>query len=78
MAIYVYNLWLPLGTTHPRQYYTVFWLYGGFMLADVVADALILECSQVGEDSKIRDGCGRTELRKSRGVAMGALAGSCL
>ena len=47
------------------------------MLADVVADALILECSQVGEDSQNK-GRMRTHAYYVRavGMAVGALAGS--
>ena len=75
------NLWLAiLGTPDSTAILLLSFGYtAGFMLADVVADALILECSQVGEDSQNK-GRMRTHAYYVRavGMAVGALAGSCL
>ena len=75
------NLWLAiLGTPDSTAILLLSFGYtAGFMLADVVADALILECSQVGEDATNK-GRMRTHAYYVRavGMALGALAGSCL
>ena len=55
---------------------SVFGYTAGFMLA-VVADALILECSQVGENSQNKGRMPARVLREGGGHASG-LAGSCL
>ena len=77
----VCNVWLALLKTPDTTAILLlsFGYTAGFMLADVVADALILECSQVGEDS-INKGRMRTHAYYVRavGMAIGALAGAGL